>query len=267
MQRTTRSLVVAGLFILALQTVGAQTLTVTQWNTSTAQGGANIQAEYAGIPPTWCPSANVRWLQRILLKEGDGTTQKNDVPGYPSGNFIDPQPNQPGAPLWDQLPWYDVTYNTAAQRAANGPIQHGSGAFMNDSPSGWGPFGPMYFCATTAVVCIDTDMKMATLLGGFEWGFCVAANGAITPTPATPTGIAAATLRNAGAGGTAAMFNTALAAGAFGAGTGAGQGWSIKPSVENCELTFRYAPVPEPATMALCGAALVAAARRRRKAS
>lgn len=236
---------VAGLTNIGL----AQTLKVTQWAPSTAQGGTNIQAEYDLGPSPWCPPEKVRWLQRILLKEGDGTTQKNNVPGYPSGNFIDPQPTQPGGP-WDNNPWYDVTYNSAANRATDTNRQNGAGRFFNDSPGGWGPFGPMYFCAQTAIVCIDETTKVATYMGGFTWGFCVSATGAIT-------GIAPAAMPNNAA--TVADFNGALAA-----GPASFRAWTVAVGDPQCQLTF--SSVPEPSAMAGLGIGIAALALRRRRA-
>ncbi len=238
------------LTIVLLQVSSAQTLNVTQFTPSTAQGGVNIQATYDQGPSPWCPDANVRWLQRILLKKGDGTTRKDDVPGYPVGDFIDPQPTQPGGP-WDNNPWYDVTYNSAADRASDTNRQGGKGKFFNDSPTGWGPFGPMYFCAWTAVVCIDTATKKASYMGGFTWGFCVSATGGVT-------GIAPAALSNTAA--TAGIFN-----GALGMGPASFKEWSVIPGDQNCQLTF--SSVPEPASLITVAVAMGALVLRRRARS
>ena len=260
MNRKLSSLFLVGLFVMAFQAVNAQTLTVTQWNTHNGVpgppitgGGANIQAEYAGIPVACCPPENVRWLQRIVLRDGTGAIMK-DGSIYPKRDFIDPQPTQPPGG-WDALPWYDVTYDLKTDRSADTNRRNGAGPFMNDSPNGWGPFGPMSFNATTAVVCVSG--KNATLLGAFQWGFSVAANGTVTGSPATPTGVTADQAL-------ADMFNTSLANGAFHSAT---DPWVVKKSTDDCRLTFSYAPVPEPATMMLCAAGLAAAARRRRKSS
>lgn len=160
----------------------ADLINITQYDVNQAGGGLNIQANYdltgSGIT---CDPANIRWIQRILLKDGNGN-QKDNVPGYPSGNFIDPQPGQPGGP-WDTLPWYDVTYNTADDRDNDVNRQNGAGAYFNDSPNGWGPFGPMSFNATTAIVCINSANCTFQILGGFTWGFSVAADQTITAIP------------------------------------------------------------------------------------
>ncbi len=117
-------------------TAMAGAISVTQYEADQAQGGVDIQAEYDPADfEDVCPPENIRWLQRILLKDDMGN-QKNDVPGYPSGNFIDPQPNQPGGPF-DNDPWYDFTYNTAADRNNNVNRQNGAGPFFIDTPGGW----------------------------------------------------------------------------------------------------------------------------------
>lgn len=242
------TMMAAGLFLL--QSSFAQTLKVTQFAGSTTQGGVNIKAEYDQGASPWCPDANVRWLQRIKLTKGDHTTQKDDVPGYPKGDFIDPQPTQAGGP-WDNDPWYDVTYNSAADRNTDTNRQNGKGKFFNDSPGGWGPFGPMYFDAWTAVVCIDSTTKKATFMGGFTWGFCVSATGAITS-------IAPAALGNTDA--TAGIFN-----GSLGLGPDSFKAWSVGKGDAQCQLTF--SSVPEPSSfVALASAGLVLVLRRRRAA-
>ena len=247
-----------GLFLAVLlaafvaSSASAQVITVTQFDATA--GGVNIQAQWNLGPDPCCPPANVRWIQNIKLKNLDGTP-KNDVTGYINRpNFIDPLPDQPPGG-WDALPWYDVTYNTAADRTTNTNRQNGAGAFFNDSPNGWGPFGPMDFCAFTAVVCITPSTTgaggTAKYLGGFSWGFRVAANGTVTK-------LALAGMPNNAA--TIGMFNTALQE------TYSPQSfkdWSMVLGDANCQLTFQ--PVPEPGTMALCAAAIGIAVKRRRR--
>ena len=236
--------------VMTTTTAFSQTISVTKYGGSNAQGGISIQAEYDQGPNPWCLPENVRWLQRILLKKGDGVTQKDDVPGYPSGDFIDPQPGQPGGP-WDNSPWYDVTYNSAADRNSSMNQQGGKGRFMNDSPSGWGPFGPMYFCAWTAVVCIDTTTKKASYMGGFTWGFCVTATGGIVGNTVQP-------LLNDAA--TAGIFN-----GALGKGPAGFKEWSVMPGDPQCQL--RLNAVPEPSAMLMLGGLAAGVMRRRKRAA
>lgn len=241
-----RTCVVVALGVVALSAM-AQTIKITKFTPGTPAGGLSIQAQYDQGATPWCPDANVRWLQRILLKNADGTPKTN-VPGYPKADFIDPQPTQPGGP-WDNDPWYDVTYNSAADRNTDTNRQNGKGKFFNDSPGGWGPFGPMYFCAWTALVCIDDTTKKAKYMGGFTWGFCVSATGGITQ-------ITYASLGNTD--GTMGIFNTAL-----GSGPAGFKAWTIEKGDPQCQMTV----VPEPSSfVALGAAALGLVVRRRRKA-
>jgi hypothetical protein len=244
-----RGLFTISIAVAAFGTAIAQTLTVTRFDVQQTRGGLTIQAEYDLGPNPCCPPERVRWLQRILLTDAAGN-RKDNVPGYPIGDFIDPQPTQPGGP-WDNLPWYDVTYNTAADRNTDTNRQGGRGRFFNDSPGGWGPFGPMCFSAWTAIVCIDETTKTAEYMGGFTWGFCVAANGTIS-------GVAPAALANNAA--TAAIFNGSLAL-----GPASFREWSVRPGDPNCQLTF--SAVPEPATMTAMGMAFAAMVLRRRRRS
>lgn len=258
MNRTFRCSI-ATVFVVAAAHLGvAQSLNVTQYATH-GNAGVNIQADWDLGSSTCCDPANVRWIQNIKLKNLDGTP-KNNVPGYINRpNFIDPLPDQPGGP-WDTLPWYDVTYGSAADRNSNtNRIANGSGRFFNDSPGGWaGAWGALDFCAFTAVVCIDGANKTASYLGGFSWGFRVAADG-------TTTKFALAQMANNAA--TINMFNTALH---INSGTSdpnynpaSFREWTMQVGDVNCQLNFN--PVPEPGTMALCAAAVGIAARRRRR--
>lgn len=247
MHRNLKCVVVACVCLGTIGSVFAQTLRVTTYGVVQNPAGANIQAEYTQGDPPWCPPERVRWLQRVHITNPDGTT-KNNVPGYPNGDFIDPQPTQPGGP-WDNQPWYDVTYNSAADRNTDTNRQNGAGRFMNDSPRGWfGTWGPLCFTACTAVVCIDPATNTASFMGGFSWGFCVDGAGVVSQ-------IAPSALANNAA--TMAKFN-----GALGTGPATFRAWTLAAGDPNCQLTF--SAVPEPGTMAVLGLALLGFARRRR---
>lgn len=215
----------------------AGSISITTYEADQAQGGVDIQAEYDPADfEEVCDPANIRWLQRILLTDENGD-QKDDVPGYPSGNFIDPQPDQPGGPF-DDDPWYDITYNSAADRDSDTNRQNGAGPFFNDSPSGWGPFGPMSFSATTVLVCIDSANCTFTILEGFTWGFDVAADGTITAQELVEDITIDQDLRD--------LFNDAL---------------DLGP-----DSFSKWTAVPEPSTVVLLAfAGVVAAARRARR--
>ncbi len=240
-----RTLITA-LCIVTVSSSWAQTLKVTRF-VDNGRGGVEIQAEYDQGKDPWCKDENVRWIQRLLLKQGDGKTEKTDVPGYPKASFIDPQPTQGGS-TFDNLPWYDFTYGSAADRAANQNKLNGGGKFFNDTPAGWGPFGPMYFCAWTAVVCTDTATKKASFMGGFTWGFCVSATGAISL-------ISTTTLGNNDD--TVGIFNTAL-----GSGPDSFKDWSLTKGDDKCQLTVTS--VPEPTSLVALACAGLLVLRRRR---
>lgn len=234
---------------MAVATANAQ-IYVTQYAKNEAGGGANIQANWVRPATFCCAESDMRWFQVIELRDGAGAL-KNNVPGYPNGRFVDPQPNQPPGG-WDNLPWYDVTYGSAADRTANtNMISNGSGRFMNDSPQGWKPFGPMSFNATTLVVCIDQQNKKFRYIGGFTWGFTVAAppaNPAISLHALTQVNDSAA-LRN--------LCNSAL--GSADPNSEMRQ-WSM---IENTACTLGV--VPEPASLAALGLGSAAFIRRRRR--
>jgi hypothetical protein len=212
-------------------------IVVTRCEVNQAGTGVNVQAEYTLDPGIDCPPENLRWIQRILLKDPMGNTI-NTIPGYPNGDFIDPQPNQPPGG-WDTEPWYDVTFNSAADRAANTNRQNGAGRFFNDSPNGWGPFGPMSFCATTAIVCINMANCTAVLLGAFTWGFSVAADGTITKMAAM------------------AMTDPATVVtelnGALRNGPDTFSKWTIQQNPSGQYLGFRMIPEPSTLVLALIG--------------
>lgn len=233
---------ITSIVVLASVVAQAQTLHVTKFNWSNAQGGVNIQAEFDQGPNPWCPAADVRWLQNVKIKDAAGNI-RNNVPGYPNGDFTDPLPNGPGGP-WDNDPWYDVTYNSAADRNTDTNRQGGKGRFFNDSPGGWGPFGPLYFCATTAIVCIDRNNFKANMMGVFSWGFCVSATGGITPIQPM------------------ALGNTAATSGLFNSGAGLAP-WTVQPGDNDCQLTVTT--VPEPASFAAFAVGVLLLRRKSRQ--
>lgn len=224
----------------------AQSFNVTKYFTRNPQGGVGIEAEY-DLGPDWdcCPPEDIRWMQRIVLRDANGDV-KNNVPGYPNGDFIDPIPDQAGGP-WDTLPWYDVTYTDAAHTSG---LQRGKGKYMEDYPSGWGPFGPMSFNAQTFLVCVDEDLEAFCFIAGFTWGFSVAADGTIT--------------RHG-----AALFGDSPE---FGAGVNAGldripdfEPWDYWGECADCP-EFTLTVVPEPTTMTAMVLGVLALARRRKRA-
>lgn len=205
----------------------AQSLTVSKFNWSTAQGGVNIQAEYDQGPNPCCPPENVRWIQNVKIRDAAGNI-RNDIPGYPNGDFTDPQENGPGGP-WDSDPWYDVTYNSAADRSSNTNRQGGRGRYYNDSPQGWGPFGFLSFNATTALVCIDTNNFKADIMAVFSWGFTISPTGTTSPIQPSPLG------------------NTSATSGLFNSGAGLAP-WTVQPGDDDCQLPITA--VPEPSAFA-----------------
>jgi hypothetical protein len=119
-----------------------------------------------------------------------------------------------GAGVGDGLPFYDITYNSVADR--NTPaneVHNGSGPLYNDSPRVLLTRGPYSFMAETLLVCIEPDMMLG-ILGGVKWGFDIAADmTTVTPHAMMALGDTMA-IRDA--------FNTALALDF--------PGWTIKPS-------------------------------------
>ncbi len=224
----------------------ADLINITQDDVNQAAGGVTIKANYdvAGIMGL-CPGGNIRFIQQVSLTDGSGNP-KNGVPGYPNSNFIDPQPNQGNPGDFDNQPWYDATYNNAANRDANTNRQYGSGSYYYDKPAGWGAFKPVMFSATAAVVCIDTSNCTFQILAGFTWGFSIAADGTVTNIPAMTTVMNDAATRK--------LFNDSLAT-----GPATFSKWKAVQSV------------PEPSSIVLAGLGLVGLrtlrARRKRVAA
>lgn len=245
-RKTSIRIVAVGLMATMSGLASAQ-IAITQFQANQAGGGMNIQAHYVVPPSFCCPPERLRWFQIIQLKDGNGNP-KTIPPWYPNATFVDPQPAQPGGP-WDNDPWYDVTYNSAADRTTDTNRQNGKGRFMNDSPAGWTPYGPMSFNATTLVVCIDEAAKTFRYVGGFTWGFNVAAP------PANP---AISLINWAPIGDSAALRN--FANGALANGGGNMPQWSM---VENTACTLNT--IPEPASMAALAMGLGVVLKRRRK--
>lgn len=239
-------IVPAAVLVAALAWMGTDasaSLNVTRYDVNQAAGGLTIHAQYdpADIDPECCDPMNVRWIQRVLLTDGMGA-QLNTVPGYPSGDFIDPQQVQ--GPGFDNLPWYDATYNTAADRNANMNRQFGAGPFYLDTPGGWLPFGPLTFSASTLLVCVDPVAKSFEFLAGFSWGFSI--NAAMNMVTALPL------MELADTAGLRMTINNSLGLGQF-----AGQGWMmVQNSDEDCYLDVNF--VPEPGTISLVMIGVVA---------
>ncbi len=228
-------------------------LAVTMYAANQAGGGLDIQAQYdaADIDPDCCDLDNVRWIQRVLLTDDMGN-RVDTVPGFPNGDFIDPQTGG----TFDNDPWYDFTYNTAADRATPANEQLGAGRFYNDSPSGWLPFGEINFEAMTLIVCVDFQNMTFEFLGGFSWGFNINADQDLVTT--MPLGILADTAALRG------IFNDALDDGDF-----ASDGWEMVEGDVDCYVDVRV--VPEPGTFALLGIGIttlgVPSLRRRYRAA
>ena len=235
-------------FVLAtlvlLSTSGfAQKLKVTK--ADVFEGGMHTEAEYDLGTSPWCDAKNVRWLQNVQLCDKDGKI-RNDVPGFPSGDFIDPQPGG----TFDNEPWYDFTYNSDADRQVPKDHQGGKGPYFRDIPKGWAPFGEITFKAKLIVVCIDETKNEFQYMGGFGWGFKVAADKKTT----TKNGLAncpdSAELRKS--------FNDAL-----GRSPASFKKWKMVESDPRCRLQL---VVPEPTTMIALAAGVASLVRRRKAA-
>ncbi len=246
MQRIVRLCLVATVAVAVNAGLGARAdvINITEYAANQADGGLNIKADYDvdAIKGT-CPPENLRYLQRVLLTDDMGKP-KPLLPEFPNANFIDPQPDQGGPGSFDTDPWYDATYDTAADRDANDDRKFGAGRFYRDDPSGFKNDGPLIFSAITVIVCIDATTCRFEILGGFTWGFSVAADKTITALKAD-TGVS-----NDEA--TRKIFNDALAL-----GPKSFSKWSA------------VASIPEPSSLALfgLGAAGMRIARSRRNRS
>ncbi|MDX2038283.1 MAG: hypothetical protein SFX72_16660 [Isosphaeraceae bacterium] len=206
-----------------------------------------LNAEFAKFKACF-EEKNLFWLQKV---DSSGETGFTPTPNRP---FIDPRSDQPGG--FDALPWYDATFATLADANANTNRKFGSGPFIMDTPRVLLERGPYSFKAETLLV-VEKD-KMIAILGGFSWGFSIAADDmTVTKHPIAAIGDLAAAKTS---------FNTALAKDF--------PGYEIKDFEKIWPEVLRQGTptvslVPEPSTWVL-GIASVAGlapiARRRRAA-
>ncbi|MGE3818397.1 MAG: hypothetical protein AB7I30_03105 [Isosphaeraceae bacterium] len=147
------------------------------------QGGINLIAHYTlnaafGQFSDCFTAADVRWLQRVTSSAPTGFTPDPNRP------FIDPRVGQAGGPF-DNLPWYDFTYNTLANLNTDTNRQNGAGPWYTDNPRVNLNRGPYTFFAETLVVVQKN--QMISILGGFSWGFSIGADQmTVTSLPITP---------------------------------------------------------------------------------
>jgi len=203
-------------------------------------GGVHIQLHFA-------PNANfanqthvtdVRWLQRVDSSKATGFTPNPNRP------FIDPRAGQ--IPEADNLPFYEFTYNNAADRASGANrVANGSGRFYTDSPRVLLNRSPYTFSGETLLVGIEGDIanKKLAILGGVAWSFTFA--GAVPGVTVTASNVTALADNNALRG----NFNTALGLDF--------PGWTLIPPAQWDDQvtitggTTTGSSIPEPSAMIL----------------
>lgn len=202
-----------------------------QAGTVNGLGGVDIIAHYRlngnFSKQDCCAQGDIRWLQRVTSSAATGFTPTPNRP------FIDPRSDQPGG--FDNLPWYDATFGNLNDARTNQNRLFGSGNYFLDTPRVLLTRGPYSFFAQTLLVCIDEFTKRMFALGGFSWGFEIAADQTtVTGLPITQIDDNAA-LRN--------DFNTALGIDF--------PGWTMIAATAACGPSCPYLNVPEPNSLAL----------------
>jgi len=124
----------------------------------------------------------LRWLQLLSCSDDVGLLTPR-----PNRPFIDLRKGQlaPGHPNGegDDLPFYDFSYPSLADARNNTNIKiDGSGTYLRDDPRAQIGQRSIRFDFQTLVVGIIEDQLLATI-GGFSWGFDVAADGKLTAVP------------------------------------------------------------------------------------
>jgi hypothetical protein len=197
-------------------------------------GAVNLTAFYrlddAFYQQTCCTESDLRWIQRLTLS--------SSIPGLtpdPNRPFIDPwNPDQPPGGF-DNLPFYDATYNNFTDIGNMSLWQRGRGPIMVDTPKVLISRAPVIAKFETLVVCVEDPMLMG-ILGGFEWGFIIRADGTVgcmLPTELTDFDLLETN------------FNQALAQDY--------DGWRIgAASALWPDMTLRLRFVPEPSGVILC---------------
>jgi hypothetical protein len=200
---------------------------------SGATGGVNFWASFSLDPGNGLVSeSDLRWLQRVTFSKA--------VPGFPSPNraFIDPRAGQSlGQGAGDGLPWYDVTGPSKGALSLTGG---GDDRWMGDGPFAPFDFAPLAFSAETLVVAIDAFAKTAVILGGVAWGYAISAEEGGRTTASGPFALGDSTSLRA-------AFNDALAA-------------------DFPEWVLVAVPEPSSARLGLAALAILARARRGRRA-